>query len=556
MTRRSLLPLRVLALGVAAGLLALPPLAAQSPAAGAFSEVIDVRVVNLEVVVTDKDGVRVSGLTPADFELKVDGVEVPIEYFTEVLGGSALQPGAAATGTLPALAPGEPVGTSYLVFLDEYFSRAVDRDRILEGLIEQLPLLGQNDRMAIVAFDGRQLEMLSTWSQSTETLERVLKRAKDRPARGLQRDAELRGFEATRDLRDFNRFTDLRTTLSTLDTQLDIEERQHVDQLVSQLRRTVLAATSALRSFARPPGRKVMLLAAGGWPFNPVQWVVNNPGRPVFESGVAVGEALYQPLIDAANRLSYTLYPIDVAGFDTDVVNAAQSVPFGSTAIGRAQTVEREDEEEATLTILAERTGGRAQLNAAGMRAFERAVEDTRSYYWIGFTPTWKGDDANHKVRIEARRRGLQVRTRGSFSDLSRSTEVSMMVESTLLFGNAPSSETLDVQLGAPTKAGRGKVEMELTVLVPTRALTFLPAQGGFVAEAELRVAALDEDGNTSEVPVVPLRLAPATLPGENEVARYRTKLKLRKKKHDLVVSLYDRPSGSIMTRRVEVHPR
>ena len=47
-------------------------------------------MVNVEVVVTDKQGNRVAGFTPEDFRLKVDGKVVPIEYFNEVRGGSAI----------------------------------------------------------------------------------------------------------------------------------------------------------------------------------------------------------------------------------------------------------------------------------------------------------------------------------------------------------------------------------------------------------------------------------------------------------------------------------
>ena len=102
----------------------LPALAQQPPAepASAFGEQIDVRVVNVEVVVTDKQGNRVTGLGPGDFRLRVDGKEVPIQYFTEVRGGQAIAPEEAGSGQstavygLPALAPGSPVGTSYQVF--------------------------------------------------------------------------------------------------------------------------------------------------------------------------------------------------------------------------------------------------------------------------------------------------------------------------------------------------------------------------------------------------------------------------------------------------------
>src|SRR5690349_14495023 len=97
---------------------------AQAPRPGArlddaptFGERIDVRVVNVEVVVTDKSGNRVTGLPASEFRLKVDGKEVPIEYFSEVRGGDAIAPGPSEgppVAGLPSLAPGSPVGTSYL----------------------------------------------------------------------------------------------------------------------------------------------------------------------------------------------------------------------------------------------------------------------------------------------------------------------------------------------------------------------------------------------------------------------------------------------------------
>ena len=44
------------------------------------------------MVVTDPDGVPVRGLTADHFTLLVDGEEVPIDYFSEVLGGRTVRP--------------------------------------------------------------------------------------------------------------------------------------------------------------------------------------------------------------------------------------------------------------------------------------------------------------------------------------------------------------------------------------------------------------------------------------------------------------------------------
>ena len=526
------------------GVLASSPSPAQE-ASDVFGDVIDVRVINLEVVVTEK-GVRVSGLGPDDFLLTVDGREVPIEYFTEVLGGSAVETRSVETaGTVPALAPGEEVGTSYLIFIDEFFSLPTHRDRVLRRFIEQLPNLGLDDRMAVVAFDGRQVEMLSTWSQSVEALTRVFENALQRPAFGLQRRAERRLFED-----EFVR-NDRFGTLG-----LTANQRQQSDRIARQTERVALAASSVLRSFANPPGRKVMLLLSGGWPFNTYQWVNNGPTLETFGSGARAGTRRFSQLVETANRLSYTLYPVDVPG-----VSAGSGISAEDSSITAAQrrsslAFNREEEEEATLLSLARETGGKALLDGANLYAFERVVEDTRSYYWIGFTPDWQGDDTSHRVKIRPRGKGLKLRSRRSFSDLSRSTEVSMMVESALLFGDLPSAAPLEVKVGPGKRSGWGKSIVPITIQIPLDELTFLPQGPVWLADAELRVAVLDEAGNTSEIPVIPLGMRVPRQPQAKEVSTYETQLKMRRRKHELVVSIYDRPSGQILSARVPVDPR
>ena len=60
-------------------LTALPAIGQEAPLPNLFSDVMDVRVVNVEAVVTDRKGSRVAGLEASDFELLVDGAPVPID---------------------------------------------------------------------------------------------------------------------------------------------------------------------------------------------------------------------------------------------------------------------------------------------------------------------------------------------------------------------------------------------------------------------------------------------------------------------------------------------
>ncbi len=308
------------------------------------------------------------------------------------------------------------------------------------------------------------------------------------------------------------------------------------------------AATSVLRAFAKPPGRKVMLLLSGGW---------GVAGESGFRSSVRYGtgasrSGLLRPLSDTANRLGYTLYPVDVKGLSTRGIGSAQYGSSRQASFAAFQHREREWVEEASLRYLAEETGGRALLDGAASTALRRVVEDTRSYYWLGFTPTWQENDSRHKVEVKVRRKGLKVRSRESFSDLSRQTEVTMLVESSQLFDLPLPGESheLGVAFGEPAKGGFRKVIVPLKLLIPLDQVTLLPTADGFVAQLELRVAVTDDQGNRADIPVVPVELR-SDAGGEAEYATFELPLKLRRRPHKMLVSLHEPASGNLITKRV-----
>ena len=538
------------------------------PQPGTFSEIIDVRVVNLEVVVTDRDGVPVRGLTADQFTLLVDGAEVPIDYFSEVLGGRTVQPAesGAEVEAVPGLrevVPGGRVGTSYLVFIDNFFSLPTDRNQVLKALADSI-FLGPEDRMAIVSFDGRKLEMLSTWSQDDVELRRVISRSLQDPAYGLQRLSERRQLdfdrvlEATADALAASSLGEDTGEGQVLPSYLSPNERYYVTRLSEQIERTVAAATATLRSFAKPPGRKVMLLLSGGWPLLPAEFLLNDPTRFVIDRELLAGQPLFRPLVDTANLLGYTLYPVDVPGISDDVFGGAEIGRPGlfgglnTTARGDTGLV-RETGLHATLHYLARETGGKAMLNADRVRALENVVQDTRSYYWLGFTPDRDWDDRRHAVEIRTGNPKLRLRARQGFLDSSRRREASMVVESAVLFGRSTTEELLQVQFGEPRPAGRGRIDVPVLVRIPLDQLTFLPAAEGLQADTELRVAVVDEKGGRSDIPVVPLVFRLAEPPQAGVFGRYEVVLKMRRMGHRAVVAIHDLASGRILSAAVDL---
>jgi VWFA-related protein len=518
---------------------------------GVFGEVVDVRVVNLEIVVTDKDDVPVRGLGADDFILSVDGEDLPIEFFSEIQGGVALERNELDHSAIPEIAavdPGARVGTSYLVFIDDYFTIGRDRAKVLRALEDSISLVGVNDRMAIVAFDGKRLEMLSTWTNSSRDLQRALKKAVGRPSHGLERLIERNQFDLDKTIRFSSQvFEGEQTSEEFFRTYLDPNERHYVTRLARQLENTVAAASVTLRSFAQPPGRKVMLLLSGGWPFLPAGFLLNDGSRFLSGSYTSQGDSIFGPLADTANLLGYTLYPVDVPGMEGDF--PGQASRSGDEVLGNTRRPDgsqislpflREQEVHNTLRFLASETGGKPIINAGRLAPLDIVYDDTRSYYWIGFTPT---------------RGAFQVRSRRGYLDSSRQSEVTMAVESALLFGNSPAEGEIDVAVSRARRVGMNRMEVPIKLSIPLENVTFLPAEGGQIATLELRIAVVDDGGSRSDVPVVPLTIE---VPDGSEIegfGSYETVLKMRRTNHRALIAIYDVASGRILSSSVDIRP-
>ncbi|HEX4961532.1 MAG TPA: VWA domain-containing protein [Thermoanaerobaculia bacterium] len=497
-------------------LLAAPVFAATAPAPPqTYGESIDVRVVNVEAVVTDRRGNRVEGLKAADFRLLVDGREVPVDYFTEVVGGVAAAPAAASGSEAPASAvpvgPGEKVGTNYLVFVDDQFSIGAPRDLVLRRLAADLGRLGPQDRMAIVSFDGNQLVRLSDWTADHQALAQAFAAEEKRPSYGIGKLAERRSEGG------------------------DGLEGQSLAALIDQVWNQgigVQAVVAAMRGTPAPAGRKVMVLLNGGWG---VPDVPERKGALPSAEDLPEAKTLFAPIFDTANLLGYTIYAVDVQGLDPDSTWADASAAGPSEHRFITTGFERGVHE--ALEVVARETGGKAILNSARLDAFARVAADTNAYYWLGFTPQWKADGSRHDVRLEVRRPGLAVRSRTGFSDLTREQEAQVQAAGQLLYGGSP-VEPLAVTAGTSRRSGWLTMEMPLTVEIPVSALTPMPAEGGWSLAANLSIAAMEGGAASAKWQTLPVRIHVAELPQKAGSLRWETLLKLKRSTRQLLVVL------------------
>ncbi len=512
---------------------------ADQPAAGLqFGEEIDVRVINLEVVVEDRSGNRVHGLQADDFRLVVDGLEVGVDYFTEILENRAVE---GRDGQMPpAVAAGGPVTTNYVLFVDDDHTHVTFRRPVLFGFDKRLKELPEQDRVAVVVQSRRRLEILSPFTTDREATRRALAE--------LDRGGRYGGHLRSRGPRAQ---ATVRTALSGNGEPMSSSEGGSVipsygtDRLAvalaaprtfsenvanaalrsRDLRFSVDAVISTMRALDVPEGRKVLLLLAGNWPtgyFEP-------RGR---RTGFSTDLELLDGLIDTANLLGYTVYPMD---------QQSSNPNFGLWQ---------------NLRHIARDTGGKAFMAGSNVKALSIVDADTASYYWLGFMPEYRRDDRPHDIRVEVLRSGLRVRSRRGYLDLSRRTEADMEAQRALLFPDQANAGPLLVDVGEPERVNRRTMSVPVTVYLPVGRFPALPAfEGRFVQGLELRFATVDWLGRQGEIIMTSLALGGAAQPAPDEVVAYRTFLSMRRKPHDLVVTVHDPVSRLTASARLPLVP-
>ena len=576
---------RFLLVGVVVGALSALPAAAQPgeepgappPVDALFGEEIDVRVVNLEVVVEDGDGERVRGLGREDFRVYVDGREVEVDYFTEVSDGRA---GAGSGEAPPAAGEGGPVATNYVLFVDDDHTMPSFRRPVLYGFRDSLSELRPRDQVAVVVQSGNRLELLSPFTKDREATRAALAELDrgDRfggvlrstrfhrdfleggsegqvaglaarsvpggsgPSSGLMRRSDVRaegpvstwgggGFGsgvADAAQVDGTPADRVRTVGGLLDRMspdsMEAEARGSI--LVRDLTLAVNAVVSTMRALERPEGRKVLLLLPGRWPSGEFR-----PGG----RGTALRSDLdlLNRLIDTANLLGYTLYPLDQQAGAPDVVWWQN------------------------LRYMARDTGGQAFMAGRNVDALARVSVDTSSYYWLGFVPDYRRDDRTQEVDVQVLQPGVQVRARRGYVDLSRNAEADMEAQRALLFPSDAEARfaVLEAWVGPPRRLSRRKMAVPIDIEIPLGMFAALPYGDEFIQRLEVRFATIDGAGWRAEQPAIPLEVRSDALPGPDAVFEYHAEVTLRDLAHTVIVTVHDPVSRQTATARVEVAP-
>jgi len=529
-----IIPVLALLIALAAAVPAAPqsPEVPAEPARGGFGESIEVRVVNVDVFVTDRHGARVSGLTRDDFILEVDGKPVPISNFYAEVAGRPV-PAATTAAAVPPVAAAPPGGTVPLeqrmrvaLVIDHSRLSAANRRRVLNALRGFLrERLQPEDAVTVIGLAGS-LDMHADFLNDPATVERILDRISNTSARSSILETERR---RTFDL--LARGGSGGFAAAAADEVISAQEvlvriRAYAEGEYQRARNTLRSLEAVIATLGGVPGRKALVYVGEG--------IVNQPGEDLFtvwmrrygegnpgalrgtprvdfnlDYAQSVGRfdllPDFQRLGRRANAAGVTLYAIDAESDHGSIARGAQvEAGASSEVISLIEANAR-----APLELLTEATGGQRIQASSRLRAeLDRMADDFDTYYSLGFTPAAGEEVDQGRIRVRVERDGFSVRHRSSFRTAAPDERAAEATLATLFYnaGDNP----LGVSLEAQPRERRqdGASVLPLRVAIPLARVGLVPDGDSYRASLALYVSVKDAAGDARPVQRLPFHLA------------------------------------------------
>ncbi len=395
-------------------LLALPAAApAREEPAESFVDRVDVTVVELMIDVRDKQGLRVPGLGPEDFEVLEDGTPMlvlGIDYPPPV----APAPPAVALGPetpAPAATPRQD-RWRFLVYVDLPLTRRRSLRRAVKTLVGQADALVALGPVEVVMANP-QPRVVLPFSRDAGRLREVLGSLQESPG----------GHELVRIRREFLRHMDMRwekdlpgaDTAAVLGLVRSAVSREHL-----LLRRRLLTLAQWMAAYGHVPASAAILIS-DGFDLSLTDFYAAASGRPEVELELSQELNRYRmdPMIaELAREIAahgWTSVVIALGGSPLDAADASLAHHDRFRAIGEASelraasiaapvsTLERPFE---PLKLVAEETGGvvTTARKTAG-EALARIADRMR----LSYQATRPSDGAMHRIEVRLRRRGLKL---------------------------------------------------------------------------------------------------------------------------------------------------
>ncbi len=515
-----------LALLAAAGLVLQPPLSGQTGEGtyGSFLDRVEVEVVEVDVLVTDREGQPVRNLRREEFELLVDGRPVEIHYFAAPPATPAAVPEGAAPGSEPPGAPEEAVPVTepatVVAYVDETAIRPGQRNQLLEAFGRVLAeRLAAGDRVLVARFDeGLRLltELTTDPGTVTAALASAAKRAPASMVSQMEEAALLQELESAQAGGGGGR-SSAAEEMEALRLRAELESRASFE--ADRQRRATAALADLVGALGGLPGRKTVLLGSGGFLSRPAARLgdIWQQRFADFDPGSALpGDELDNEaggLQHAFSRLLRTAQATRVTFVTVEAGDAASGLPDASFGGGLAAATSLAAsgaglEASGSLGVLAAATGGRRlKLEPRIADALSRVGTELDARYSLGFSTGPEAGSRFHTIEVRVQRDGLRLQHREGFRRRAGTDRALDALLATAALGGGENAMGVTVETGEPRKAPRGRHSLvPVSVKVPLRAIALLPE--GSAQSGRLRFTFALRDASDRVVQLEPRPLA------------------------------------------------
>ncbi len=380
---------------------------------------VDVRQVLVPVIVTDKDGHHVTGLTQNDFHVFEDGVEQKISGFSVENAGGNGGPAAATEAAVeppgaslpapaqPAAPKPTPVRRTYVICIDSLHSGFANLVTVRKALLKLFETEQPGDAQYVMLAIGTSTQLLQNITTDPEKVLHAIESKEFQKLFLASRKASMQD-----DLTAFRRTLDevraacdagdpacqMKSMLPSQATAIAAEDRVYnmaflgqFKGLVQQLSRATDRRTVVLISdgFGLVPGKEAFALLVAYFPefrSNSLRTVDRMPDL--------------DPILRLAANRNVPIYTIDSRGLYTspfyDASNPGGSPKMMPSVLNIMDT--NASDAGDTLSEIAAATGGTSFQNRNDLlTGMQRAFADGRQYYMLAYVPEKSNEDGKFR---------------------------------------------------------------------------------------------------------------------------------------------------------------
>lgn len=454
---------------------------------GQVSETIEVSIVNVDVVVTNRQGEHVTGLTANDFEVHANGKVQPVTNFSEY-GSSPAAVTAPQTVTQPEQAqtpaPVTREKRAIVIFLEKAPLMPQHTKALFANLKKTLrDVVRPGDAVAIADWTYV-MRVRQDFTDDIATLERVLDQiAGEFASVGLDANSDYLRNLGTQAMLDAATAEQGSEPISPL----TLDGREAAKMALVAMRRKVQALKTLVNTMSGIEGRRILLMATNRFSqYAGAEFFGGDVPQQYREEFDTL--KMRDALAAAANAAGVTIYTMYAPGIGKSGMPSVEQGPrINIRSMSKdldMKSVARNEltliNETAAIAELAKATGGVAvwgPTDAIGLP--ETLRRDLESYYSIAFRAP-AGNEGRSRISVRMKNPAYTARLRTEHVQKDDAMQMRDRVVAALYQPRLDVRLPFDVKVGEVTRTRRDHFRIPLRIRIPASSLATLDGKGSF----------------------------------------------------------------------------